>query len=213
MGSRGPSVHQTSHHLICEALGGVLRSAVDPRRGDRGVVGSVPGRAVVALYMLVMAHPVDRRGRCRSCRRPGAVFGWRWRHCRVYGEASVWLHQSAEFVGVQVARELGLAAPRPGPAGEESAEGAAPSADADATLLPRIVADRDHRPTTPQSPAVPHSASLPGGSPQAGRPVPDHGGAGEPPTYPRSRRAPPDDHSPPDPDSALLLSGGAPCPA
>ncbi|MGH3903804.1 MAG: hypothetical protein ACRDTE_06400 [Pseudonocardiaceae bacterium] len=160
------------------------------------MIGSVPGRVVVALYMLVMAHPVDRRGRCRSCRRSGAVFGWRWRHCRVYGEASVWLHQSAEFVGAQLARELGLAAPRPdaGAAGEESAEGAAPGADADATdVLPRIVTDRDDRPTTPQAPAVPPSASLAGGVPRAGWPVLDHGGAGEaypdtPPVSPCSTR-------------------------
>ncbi|MGH3813546.1 MAG: hypothetical protein ACRDUV_14025 [Pseudonocardiaceae bacterium] len=124
------------------------------------------------------------------------------------------LLQSAEFVGVQVARELGLAAPRPGPAGEKPAD-AAPGADADGTEVPpRIVADRDDRPTTPQAPAVPPSASLPGGSPRAGWPVVDHGGAGEhTPTRPRSRRAPPDDPSAPDPDSALLLTGGAPCPA
>jgi len=105
---RDRSVHQTSYHLLCEALRDVLRSAVESRHGNRSVIGSVPYRAVVTLYMLLMAHPVDRWGRCRSCRRPGAVLRWRRRRCRVHGEASVWLHQPAEFVGSQLAREFGL---------------------------------------------------------------------------------------------------------
>lgn len=46
--------------------------------------------------MLLMDHPIDRRGPCGSCRRPGAVFGPRWRRCRVYGKANVWLHQPDE---------------------------------------------------------------------------------------------------------------------
>jgi hypothetical protein len=55
-----------------------------------------------------MAHSVDRRGRCRSCRRPGAVLGLRRRRCRVHGEARFCLQQPAEFLRSRLVCELGL---------------------------------------------------------------------------------------------------------
>ncbi len=83
-----------------------------------------------------------------------------------------------------------------------------------AQLTETIVLDIGDRYRFLQSPAAAPPPSLPGGFSQAGRPVLDHGGAGEPtPTRPRSRRAPLDDPSPPHSDGALLLTGGAPCPA
>lgn len=101
-----PSVHETSHRLLCEALGRVLVSVVE---SGAGVAGSVEFRAVAALYGLLMNHPVDRRGRCRSCRRAGAVLGWRRRRCQVRVEAAFWVHQPDEaFLRLQLAREFGL---------------------------------------------------------------------------------------------------------
>lgn len=111
--SRGPSVQQITHELMCAALRTALRSAVDTDRDDLRELDSMGGRAIAALYMIMMSHPVDRRGRCRSCRRPGALVGRRSRRCRVYGEANVWLHQPTEFLRSQLARELGLDTPPP----------------------------------------------------------------------------------------------------
>ncbi|MFN2496704.1 MAG: hypothetical protein ABR608_12470 [Pseudonocardiaceae bacterium] len=141
--SRGPSVHQTSHQLLCEALGEVLRAAVRGGPGAAGGIGSVPCRAVAALFLLLMSHPVGRRGHCRSCRRPGAMFGRRWRRCQVHADADYWLHQPDQKLLLrQLAREL---APRP-------------------TLPP---AAGDSRSTPIQTPAVPPSAP-PRGSTRAG---------------------------------------------
>ncbi|MGH4025738.1 MAG: hypothetical protein ACRDRV_14275 [Pseudonocardiaceae bacterium] len=147
-------MHQTSYELACEVLGGALRSAVRDGGVDRGMVGSVHCRAAAALYVLLVGHPVDRRGRCLSCRRPGAVFGWRWRRCRVHNEARVWLHQPAEFVNSRLARELAIpVASRP--------------ADQDATeVLPRIAADDPRIVHSPRSPRC--RPSSPADSPQRG---------------------------------------------
>lgn len=105
---RRPSVHQTSYALLCQRLRGLLVNAV--RAGPRaaGGVGSVPCRASATLYMLLVGHPVDRRGRCRSCWGPGAVLGLRRRFCRVRIAADYWLHQRPEFLHSSLARELEL---------------------------------------------------------------------------------------------------------
>ncbi|MGH3775427.1 MAG: hypothetical protein ACRDRR_06770 [Pseudonocardiaceae bacterium] len=111
----GLSVYQTSHDLMCQVLRKVLVDGTQAGPGAADGIGSVECQAVATMYMLLMDHPIDQRGRCRSCRRPGAVFGSRRRRCRVYGKASVWLHQPDEalLLGLLV-HELGLAAaPRP----------------------------------------------------------------------------------------------------
>ena len=181
----GRSVHQVSYELACEVLAGVLRSAVREGGVDRCAAGSVPCRAAAALFVLLAGHPVNRRGRCRSCRRPGAVFGWRRRRCQVHNEARAWLHQPAEFVDSRLARELALPL-------------TAQSVDSDITQpLFQAVSGLDELPTDPQSPAVSPCAFLPGGIPGAGQPVPDHGVAGACPEPLRSRRDPSDEHQPP----------------
>ena len=189
MARRGASVQQTSHRLMCDALRGVLQEAVDSGGGDRIAVGSVPCRAVAGLYMLLLNHPVDRRGRCRSCRRPGAVLGGRWRRCRVHGEAALWLNQPAEFLGAQLIRELGLNSSDDACAHETALASSLDNSD----VLPRMIAESDDPPPTPQSPAALPPPFLPGGFPRAGRPDPDHGEAGERPERPWLRRGPSDD--------------------
>jgi hypothetical protein len=148
------SVPQTNYDLMCRVLRQVLHDAVQAGPGAAGGIGIVEWRAVAALCLLLLDHPIDQRGRCRSCRRLGAVFGLRWRCCRVYVKAALWLRQPEDVLRRLLAHELGLAA-------------AAPSAD---SLL---------------TPAVP-SAPIP----PAGQPDPDHGGAGDDPESPRSRRGP-----------------------
>ncbi|MGH3804927.1 MAG: hypothetical protein ACRDTD_33240, partial [Pseudonocardiaceae bacterium] len=48
-------------------------------------------RASAVLYLLLLDHPIDRQGRCRSCPRPGTVIGFRRRPCRIHLRANYWL--------------------------------------------------------------------------------------------------------------------------
>ncbi len=97
----GPSVHQISYDLLREALRGDLLVAI-----DSDGLGSAQGRASAALYTLLNDHPIDRRGRCRCCRRRGAVFGRSRRNCRVYLVARFYLHQPDDVLLWRLAGEL-----------------------------------------------------------------------------------------------------------
>lgn len=89
-----PNLHQVGNDdPLRAALRGVLLAAVKSGPDAAGRIYSIQYRACAALYALLVAHPVDQRGRCRLCRRPGAVFGFRRHHCRVHDEARVWLQQ------------------------------------------------------------------------------------------------------------------------
>ncbi len=117
---------QTSRDPLCRTLRTVL---VDGVRA--GGIGSVPLRACVVLYGLLLEHPVDQWGRCRSCRRPGSVFGARWRQCRVHGKATLYLHRFDEVLLLSLLAELGLAGERglgdvPPPASPGSARASDP---------------------------------------------------------------------------------------
>ncbi len=140
-------MHQTSNRLLRERLREALRSAMDSCRDDPSSFESIQYRAAATLYMLLLSHPVDARGRCRSCRRPGVVFGRRWRRCRVHGEASLWLHQPIEVVDSLLTRELGLACAKwPGSGADvgrqQPADRAVLATDRDGTwALPQITTD------------------------------------------------------------------------
>lgn len=100
----GPSAYQTTYALLCEAMRRILGDAVES--GCGGPLGSVEYRASGALYTLLAAHPVDRRGRCRACWRRGVVVGRGNRRCRVYVEANYWLHYPEMMLLRQLADEL-----------------------------------------------------------------------------------------------------------
>ncbi len=92
-----------------KALHGVLVAAVESGPGTAGGIDSIQSRACAALYALLMAHTVDRRGRCWSCRRWGAVMGLPRRRCRVRGAARFWLlQQPTELMRSQLVCEWGL---------------------------------------------------------------------------------------------------------
>lgn len=162
---------------------------------------------------MLLAHPIDWRGRCRSCRRSGAVLGLRRRPCRVYIDAGFYLLASGELLRTHLVCELGLTGllhrePEGSPE-HGSPTCAAPAAgQGDIDVLPRITTDPDERSrSTSQAPVVP-SPLPPHSSPRTGRPEPDHGGPGERPDRPRPRRGPPSD-SPP--DGLRLMIAGAVC--
>lgn len=135
-----PNVHQTSHELLREALRGALAAAVGSECDGSGVC-STPCRAIAALYMLLSAHQVDRRGRCRCCRGLRALPGRRRRICRVLIAARFYLYQPEDMLLPLLASELDQHTPPPA-AEAEPAPDRAPGAifgDPDATdVLPRI---------------------------------------------------------------------------
>jgi hypothetical protein len=94
----GPSWYQTSHDALCQMLRKVLVDGAQAGRGAAGGICSVEGRAVVTLYSLLRDHSVDQWGRCRCCRRPGAVLGARWRPCQVHSKADLCLRRLDEVL-------------------------------------------------------------------------------------------------------------------
>ena len=103
MTNLGRTVDQTRHRLVCEALRETMRAG--PGALER--VGSIRYRASAVLYLLLLEHPIDGRGRCHFC--PGVVIGLRPpRPCRIHFRASDWLlHHSTEMLLSHLAREFG----------------------------------------------------------------------------------------------------------
>ncbi len=100
----GWTIDQTSHRLLCDAL----RETVHAGPGALDSPGSIRYWASAVLYMLLLDHPVDQRGRCRSCRRSGAMIGLRRRPCRVHARASYWLlRQPDDTLLSHLANEVG----------------------------------------------------------------------------------------------------------
>ncbi len=141
---------------------------------------SVECRARATLYALLGEHPVDRRGRCRSCRGPRHRLWRRRRVCRVLVLARFYLFQPVDVLLADAAhdREPGSATP-----------------DRDATeVLPRVLTDPNGPRTPPLLPTSAVASPPAGSSAGARRPGTSHGGAGVSPCPdPRSRRAPPQD--------------------
>jgi hypothetical protein len=103
-------------------LRGVLHTVVDNRSGA-DAVDRIGWRTGAVLYLLLRDHPINRWGRCRSCRYTGTIIGFRRRHCRVHITTNYWLLRQPDEVLLlsHLADELQLAsgcghlgrAPRP----------------------------------------------------------------------------------------------------
>ncbi len=133
-----------------------MLAAVGSGRG--GGIGSVPGRACAALYALLRAHEIDRRGRCRCCH--GNTVVARRRTCRVFVTARFYLQQPEDVLLRDLAGELN----EPGLTGA-----GADQLDPEATdVLPRLGVDViDPYAQRSEWPTV-----------SSRRPPPGHGGAG-----------------------------------
>ena len=179
---RGRSVDQTSHRLVCEAL----RESMRAGPGALGRVGSIRYRASAVLYLLLLDHPIDWRGRCRSC--PGVMIGLRPRPCQIHVRASDWLlHHSHEALLSHLARELGTdRVPRRAVAGTPHRSGLTVHVDPrHIDVLSRVAGESRTDPS--QTPAVPF--------PLAVREV-------------REVERP----DPPSPGGSLVITGGMPWP-
>jgi hypothetical protein len=211
-------VDEISYLLLCQRLRGVLVDAVQADRCAEGGLDSIPHRASAALYSLLADHAVDRRGRCRSCRRPGSLLGLPRRHCRVRGAADMWLRLPAELLESFLASTLGLIPDSAAEAGRTLAATVSERGAIDA-----LAATEPSQPLTrppahsgfacpsterrTQTPAVPPLLP-PHRFPRAGRSDPTHGGAGvHPDAGLRSRRVPPT-NPPRDSGSSLVFTGG-----
>jgi hypothetical protein len=172
-----PPVHQTEHGLLCEVLRGFLIGTVVSSRGADGC-GRAGYGAGAALYSLLAAHPVDGRGRCRSCR-GRRWWGRRRQVCLVFLTAHYWLRQPSHIVQAHLVAELGI-------------DGATPrgAADPEATEVPGWVEPHcgDSRAEPCQTPAV--LSPLSPGPRGAGRLDLDHGGVGVYPECPDLSVAP-----------------------
>jgi hypothetical protein len=111
-----PSGHQAIYDVMYMALRRVLREGVQAEPGAAEGLDSLFCRVSGALYALLMAHPIDRHGRCRidrhgrcrSCRRPGSVLGRRRQDCVVYFEVSGWLGQPDTLLRARIAHQWQL---------------------------------------------------------------------------------------------------------
>jgi hypothetical protein len=143
---------------LLEALRRVLAAGAQSGSGAGEGIDSVQYRAGAALYSLLVDHPVDRRGRCRSCRRPGTVLGLRRRSCRVHAKAQMWLHLPGELLHSFLVSEPGLTSVPP------ACEGETPGAASEWGGTDALPATADDPPTGPvHSPTLPPPCPL-GGS-------------------------------------------------
>jgi hypothetical protein len=126
---RGMKAHayQTEHSLLRKVLRRFLVAKLESSRAT-GESGQVACGAAAALDSLLAAHPLDRRGRCRSCQRPGWL--GRRQRCLVYVEARYWLRQPAHRVQAHLANELGVDPPTPPDAADPEATDVLIGADA-----------------------------------------------------------------------------------
>jgi hypothetical protein len=173
-------------------------------------VGSIRYQASAVLYLLLLEHPIDRRGRCRSC--PRVMIGLRPRPCQIHLRASDWLlrYPDEALLLSHLARELGAGSvPSPGAAGTPHRSGLTVRARTDPRdidVLPKTTGEPRIDP--PQTPAVPSALPVR----EAGGLDPTHGGTGVHPDGPRFRRVPPPDGPPPSPGRSLVITGGMPWP-
>ncbi|MGH3697520.1 MAG: hypothetical protein ACRDRX_26665 [Pseudonocardiaceae bacterium] len=142
--STGWTVEQTSHQLVCGLLRGVLRQATQAGPGAADGVDSILCQVSAVLYLLLLDHPIDRRGRCRSCRRPGSIIGLRRRPCRIHLRASYWLLRQPDQTML-----LSHLADNPGPASSLTPGAGTPPEHSSLMTTARIDhSDRPHHLTT-----------------------------------------------------------------
>lgn len=186
MTNTSQTVEQTNHRLICDALRETMRAGP----GAVESVSSLRYRASAVLYLLLLEHPIDGRGRCWSC--PGVLSGVRPRPCQIHFKASDWLlHHPDEVLRSHLTREFGTTSLRLPNVLSRRTTGTPPRSgltvrarpdphDTDTDVPPAVTGEP--RPDPSQTPALP--APLPARElREAGRPDPAPNGAGVHPVH------------------------------
>lgn len=151
------TVDQTSHELICDALRGVLLRAVQAGPGAVDGISLIQCQASAVLYLLLRNHPIDRQGRCQSCRRSGTMVGPRRQRCRIHLTANYWLLRQPDKAQLlsHLALELGLDTAPPGAASPPDHSSSTPTTrndPSDTDVLPRIETPPPDPRTSPPHP-------------------------------------------------------------
>lgn len=102
----GWNVYQAGYDRLRDVLHSAVTHAAHTGPDAADGIGSLGWRTGVALDSLLAAHPVDRRGRCRSCHSPGL---WRRRRvCLVFQQAHYWLRQPIDQLPGHLAGKPGV---------------------------------------------------------------------------------------------------------
>ncbi|MGH3830072.1 MAG: hypothetical protein ACRDRS_06400 [Pseudonocardiaceae bacterium] len=182
-----PWVYPRSYTFLCTMLRGVLSEGLHAGLGTEEGLGSPRCRFSGALYALLLEHPIDQRGCCRTC--PGGVFGLRARRCAVHLQVGYWLRQPDWLLYSRVADEWRVA-PQPPLVGAAPESAARPANPADAGHRPRDQAG-EARFAQSANADPDHPAPPPRRPPGTGWSAPHHGAAGDDPNGLWPRPVPP----------------------
>lgn len=94
------------NRLWCDRLKKCVTDEVNSPRG-MSRIGSLEYRALIILYWILQDHRIDHWGHCQSCRRPGSLFGARWRPCPLHSKVDLGLER------LDAPRLLGLLVEQP----------------------------------------------------------------------------------------------------
>ncbi|MGQ0772967.1 MAG: hypothetical protein ACT4NY_00865 [Pseudonocardiales bacterium] len=88
------SAQETQHRLWAEQL----RILLDGKHGSRELTAEQTRRLMIAAYVVLQEHQVDKRGKCRHCRR-STWWLWRRKPCTVHVTFKVAMKQPIVVVG------------------------------------------------------------------------------------------------------------------
>lgn len=87
------SARETQHRLWAEQLGSLLAG----KHGSRELTTEQTRRLMIAAYVVLQEHQVDKRGQCRYCRR-STWWPWRRKTCTVHVTFKVAMQQPINIV-------------------------------------------------------------------------------------------------------------------
>lgn len=87
------SAWETQHRLWAEQL----KSFVDGKHGSRELTAEQTRRLMIAVYVVLRLHQVNRRGQCRYCWR-STWWPWRRKPCTVHVTFKVAMIQPIKIV-------------------------------------------------------------------------------------------------------------------
>ena len=87
------SAWESQHRLWAEQL----RNLLDGKHASRELTTEQTRRLLIASYVVLQMHQVNKRGQCRYCWRR-AWWPWRWKPCTVYLTFKMAMTQPIKFM-------------------------------------------------------------------------------------------------------------------